>query len=411
MVKLSRYILVLIGIIGFAIVIPRFYWMAFAKPIRAPFIQYSCIDKDFMILRSDEGVVRTNTKGQEFDREEYEAKLPFMYTRQLLMNQTMPDSIDGVEMDMHDISNARSTFRVRPKDIHAPQPSLYPLFESKSGRANLEMPEDFFRITWRMEFIKAATNKIDEEKSRMFSAVLYKRGFEFPAKSINGIPTTRKSCDEGYLVVDSKDQLFHVKMVQAKPFVEKVDVPQGLTFKTIQCVDFSDKLYYAYLFTANNELYVLTQYDYLLVKMDAENIDPEKNEIRIYGDLFNYNVISTGDGFVVSQVLDKDFKKVDEYSESWAVRDERKEGKIAQFLFPVQLKMTDADSGYIKFFTEINDTFNWLILSLVLLVIHFFLIKKQEAKLQKNLLDFALILGSGIFGFIAVHIFPNKFFD
>jgi hypothetical protein len=38
-------------------------------------------------------------------------------------------------------------------------------------------------------------------------------------------------------------------------------------------------------------------------------------------------------------------------------------------------------------------------------------VKKQEAKFQKNLLDFAIILLSGIFGFIAVHIFPNKFFD
>ena len=103
MVKFSRYILVIIAVIAFAIVLPKFYWMAFEKPIRAPYIRYSCIDNDFMIIRSNDGVKYTNSKGEIFTREEYETKLPFFYTRQLLLNETMPDSINGVEMDMHEV--------------------------------------------------------------------------------------------------------------------------------------------------------------------------------------------------------------------------------------------------------------------------------------------------------------------
>ncbi len=411
MVKFSRYILVIIGIIAFAIVLPKFYWMAFAKPIRAPFIQYSCIGHDFMIMHFNDGVKRTNTKGDEFTREEYETKLPFMYTRQLLMNETMPDSINGVEMDMHDISKNRSIFRIRPKDIHSPQPTLFPLFESESGRANLEMPKDFFRITWRMEFIVAGTNKIDEEKSRMFSAVLFKRGFKFPAKSINGLPTTRKSCDEGYLVIDSEDQLFHVKLIKGKPFVEKVNVPNGLKFKFISCVDFKNKLYYAYLFSSDNHVYILTQYDYELVKFPVDDLDPEIDEIRIYGNLLNYNVICTGDGFIKSTVLNPDYNKVDEYSETWLVRDKRLEGKIAQFLFPAQITMTDSKSGFVNFFFELNRTINGLVLSLIFIIIHFLILKRRREKLSKHFIDLGLISITGVFGFIAVHFFPNKFFD
>lgn len=411
MVKFSRYILVIIGIIGFAIVLPKFYWMAFAKPIRAPFIQYSCIDHDFMILRSNDGVKRTNSQGKEFTREQFETKLPFLYTRQLLMNETMPDSINGIEMDMHEISTNRSTFRVRPKDINSPQPTLFPLFESQSGRANLEMPKDFFRITWRMEFIDAETNKIDEEKSRMFSAVLYKRGFKFPAKSINGLPTTRKSCDEGYLVIDSEDQLFHVKLIQGKPFVKKVNVPNTLKFKSIRCVDFKNKLYYAYLFSTDNQVYILTQYDYELIKFPVEDLDPEINEIRIYGDLLNYNVICTGDGFVKSTVLNSNYNKINEYSETWLVRDERLEGKIAQFLFPAQITMTDSKSGFVKFFFEINQSINWFILSLLFIIVHFLILKRRKVKFLKHFIDFGIIAITGVFGFIAVNFFPNKFFD
>ncbi len=410
MVKLSRYFLVIIAIIGFAIALPKLYWVAFAQPIRAPFIQYSCIDNDFVLIRSEDEVVRTNSKGETFTREEYENKLPLMYTRQLLMNNTMPDSINGVEMDMHEISTNRSTFRVRPREIHAPQPTLFPLFESQSGRANLEMPTDFFRITWRMEFIDAESNKVDEEKSRMFSAVLYNRGFKFPAKSINGLPTTRKSCDEGYLVIDSDDQLFQVKMIKGKPFVEKVKLPDGLKFSWISCVDFKDKLYYAYLFSTDNNVYVLTQYDYQMVRLDVENINPEENEIRIYGDLFNYNIISTGEGEITSQVLNKEYKKVDEYQETWPVRYERTEGKVAQFLFPAQLKMSDSNSSFVRFFFEANKSFTWILLSLLLMAAQFVIIKKRKENIKNQLVDFGIIAVTGIFGFIAVNFFPNKFF-
>ncbi len=415
MVKLSRYILVIIAVIGFAIVIPKFYWMAFAKPIRSPFVMWSCIDNDFMITRSGGGIKRTSRNLEKLDktltREEYEQKLPFLFIRQLLMNGTMPDSINGIEMDTHDIGASRSTFRVRPKDIHSPMPTLFPLFESQSGRANLEMPEDFFRITWRMEFINAESNKANEEKSQMFSAVLFKRGFKFPAKSINGLPTTRKSCDEGYLVIDSDDQLFHIKMVEAKPFVEKIELPNGLKFKAIQCVDFKNKHYYAYLFSTDNQLYILSQYDYELTKLPVENINPDINEIRIYSDFLNFNIISKGDGNIKSTVLDRDYNLVDTYYETWKVRDERTEGKVAQFLFPAQIKMTNKNSGFIKFFFEPNKSFNWLILSLLFVVAHFIILKKRKEKLAKHIIDFCIIALTGVFGFIAVNFFPNKFFD
>ncbi|MFV0593302.1 MAG: DUF4857 domain-containing protein [Draconibacterium sp.] len=410
MVKISRYLLVVIAITGFAIALPKLYWMMFARPIKAPFVQYSAVDHDFIILRSDNGVVRTNTSGKVFTREEYEAKLPFMYTRQLLMSQNLPDSLNGVEMDLQQISKYRSSFRLKPEDIHAPLPSLYPLFESQSGRVNLEMPDDYFRISWRMEFINAKTNQIDEEKSRMFSAVLYHRGFQFPATSINGIPSTLKSCDEGYLVIDSADQLFHVKMVKGKPFVRKVDVPEGLKFKTIQCVDDNDKLYYAYLFSEDNHIYALTQYDYLLERFPVGDVNPDVYEIRIYGDLLNYNITILGEGFVRSHIFDRDLNPLTEYSESWPVQQERKEGKIAGALFPVQLSMTNDKSSFVNFYFKTGNSFYWLIISFLLAFTQYIIIRKRKEKLQNQFLDLVIICISGIFGFFAVNIFPNKFF-
>lgn len=409
MVRLSRYFLIIIAAIAFSAVIPKIYWTAFEKPIRPPFVMYSCIENDFMVLRSGNGVTRSDRKGNSYTREEYEQKLPMLYARQLIVSGTMPDSINGAAIDVHELNMHRSTFRLRASGLSTPGPGLYPMFESQSGRANLEMPKDYFRITWRMEFIDANTNKILEEKSRMFSAALYNRGFVFPAESINGIPTTRKSIDEGYLIVDSEGQLFHVKMIKAKPYIKKVGLPEGLKFKHISCVDFRDKQYYAYLFSEENGLYILTQDDYILKKLPVEGLIPGEQEIRIYGDFFNYNIICRGNGYMKSQVLDAKFNKVDEYIEIWPVKMERPEGKIYQFIFPGELRLSNKNSGYNAFFFELTKSLNWIILSIVLIAFQVLIIRKRGRMLKNQIADILIIGITGIFGFLSVNIFPNKF--
>ena len=411
-VKISRYILVLSAIVGFSMVLPQLYWMAFSEPDKPAFIMYSCIKNDFMIIDRDADAMQwRDTKGNSYPRNEFEKNLPLFYYRQLMLANTMPDSINGVAMDMHSINYNRTIFSISPNELDAPVAELYPLFEAESGRANIEMPDDFFRIGWRMEFIDAKTNKILEEKSRMFSAVLYKRGFEFPAKSINGIPTPQKSIDEGYLVTDSKNQLFHIKMLQGKPYVVKVNLPSGLKFKAISCQDFRNKRFYAYLFSTSNELYILTQDEYELIKFPVSGIDPQKYKIRILGDLFHYNISITSNDFIKVYAVDSDYNYVDEYQEFRHPANNAKAAKVFKALFPWQIKLKDENSTYIRFFSRFNSSFYWIILSTILVATQIFIVKKRKARLKNNFIDFLAIGISGIFGFLAVNIFPNKFYD
>ncbi len=473
MVRLSRYILVLVALMAAATALPQLYWMLFGQPVRTPFVMYSCVDDVFMIQRNDDPIVREDTRGNTYTREEYEEKLPLLYMRQLMLSGTMYDTIRGIPVDAREVNMARSTFRYKPADRYTPEPGLYPLLESESGRANLEMPEDYFRITWRMEFIDAKTNRVNEEKSQLFSAALYHKGFQFPALKIAGLPTTRKSCDEGYLVVDAAEQLFHVKMVKGKPYVRPVELPEGLRFEHISCVDFRDKLYYAYLIDKNGETWILTQDDYELVKLPAGSFNPASEDLRIYGDLFHYNMIFNGDGFIRVVVLDKDYAKVDEYNETWKTAIERPEGKAFTWLFPGELILADDNSNFLKFRFEGNPVVRWIWLSLVLAAVHFLLLLRRKtlsprktASLEEissspgsqnsliqplevslssaesrqdlqgeasdhssaqsrsslkshpyrnnlwgHVADLAIVLLTGIFGFIAVRIFPNRFFD
>jgi hypothetical protein len=410
MEKFSRFILVVVAIMVLSITLPTLYWMAFEKPIKKPFVLYSCIDDDFFILRTGTPTTYEDRKGNKYNRDQYEQKLPMWNFQQLMVSGKMPDTIKGRAMDMHDIGRNRSFVRYKPEDMNCPKPQLFPLFESQSGRASLELPNDYFRITWRMEFIDAATNKILEEKSQQFSAALYHFGFSFPATRIEGLPTTRKSCDEGYLIVDSENKLFHIKMIKGKPFVKKVGLPEGLKFKHIICVDFKDKKYYAYLFSEKNEIYILTQDEYELIKFPVTEFNADNCELKLYGDFFNYNVTVDSEDHTDVIILDKEYKKVASYEESFPVLSERREGKIFGYLFPAQLSMEDANSKFLDFYFKRSGGMGWIFFHLLLVGFHFVILFRRKAQIKSNLVDLGLVAVTGIYGLLAVNLFQNKFF-
>jgi hypothetical protein len=158
-------------------------------------------------------------------------------------------------------------------------------------------------------------------------------------------------------------------------------------------------------------MYILTQDEYELIKFPVPNIDPTKNEIRIYGDIFHYNIIVYGSNLIKAYVLDSDYNFVDEYEEPTPTNEQTREEKIFRALFPGQIEITSPNSNFIKFFVKINRPFHWLVLNFILTALQFFIVKQKKSVLKNNVIDFAIIALFGIFGFLPVHIFPNKFFD
>lgn len=406
MIRSTRILLILLTIFVCSIALPKLYWLAFEEPIRKPFVIYSCVDNDFMIFDAATQL-RYDTRGNSYTREEMEEKLPLMYMRQLLISEKMPDSIRGVEMDMKLISKARSTFRLNAKDINSPQPKVFPLFESESGRASLELPEEFFRITWRMEFLNALTNSINEEQSQRFSAALYQKGFQFPAKSISGIPTVRKSCDEGYFITDANDQLFHVKMVHNNPFVYHVELPSNIEKLTwISCIDNKDKLYFGYAIANDQSVYAISQLDYSFKKIPTEGYNSKTCNLKIYSDYFHYNVIVENDHGVRVQACDKEFQVVDTYNKQWQTKYEQKGGAIAASIFPFQMSLTSPHSKYIGLYPINFVGFYWIIVNIIICIIYVLISRRKTHKI--DIFDLIIVCISGIYGFIAVFAFRNE---
>ena len=273
--------------------LPWCYSFFAAKPSKSPFSMYSTLIDDFVSIGQEEGkgVVRHDQSGNTYTQEQVDSILPFFYIRQLMSDERFPDSIKGVAVTPREVQTTNFNFRSTPSDINASRIELYPLLESMSGRVDLTMPDDVFRITSKgIEFIKMATNAIDTHKSRQFTEAMLKKGFKFPAQRVAGNPTTRKEYDEGYLLLDNEGKLFHLKQTKNRPYVRAIPLPEGLKAKYLFITEFRSRKTLGFLTDADNNFYVLNNKTYDLVKTGVPAFNPEQDALSIFGNLFDWTV-------------------------------------------------------------------------------------------------------------------------
>ena len=411
-IKISRYFLLVIIIAVCAHFIPKLYWMKFEKSVRTPFISYSPIIHDFIISANVSGsklaseVIIKDTKGNVYTREENDSLLPFMNFRQLASLNKMPVSIDGVDISLDAVRMNNFTFRLTPDAIDFKPISLYSLLESKSGRVKLEMPNNFFRITDRMEFVDGLTNKIDEEKSKIFSDYVLKKGFKFPAKIIAGNPTTRKPFDEGYFVLDANNNLFHIKMVKGKPFCENTNIPKDLDIVNITAMEMNLREFYAYIVTKDNQIYLLSYNNYKLIKLPVKNYNYKTDKFFIIGDLLYRTTSVFHNNYVEIFVADRNYKLVDHYTQGWQDKYETTAGMISTYIFPFSINYLDADSSWYDLYLKFSDLRS-LIVNFFIALIAIGVIKYRKQNLSNSLIDIVLVLFTGIYGLIAVMSIKN----
>lgn len=411
LVKISRVLLLIIIVVVCAHFIPKLYWMKFEKSIRSPFVSYSPIIKDFIIPDVSSGMLNSeikwkDSKGNIYTREQNDSLLPFMNFRQLAALNKMPDSIDGIEIPLDKVRLANFTFRLSPSAIDFEEIKLYSLLESQSGRIKLEMPIDFFRIKERMEFIDSYTNKINEEKSELFTKVLSEKGFKFPAKIIAGNPTTRKPFDEGYFVLDSNNNLFHIKMVKGEPFCVNTNIPKDLKIVHITAMEMNQREFYAYIVTEDNQVYLLSYNEYKLIKLPIKNYNHKSDTFLIIGDLFYRTISVVHDDNIEVFVSDRNYKMIDHYKQNWESQSASTAGVVSSYLFPFSISYVDDNSSWIDLYLKFSDS-RALIINFFALLFAIGVIRYRKQSISKSYVDLILVLLTGIYGLISMISIKN----
>lgn len=253
---------------------------------------YSSVHKSFITMKKTNNVaIWVDENNNVFSREQADSLLPFFYVRQLIADNRFPDSISGQSFTAFEVNNTNFMFYNSPSSINANLVKLYPLLESQSKRVELTMPNDVFRTTENgIEFIDMASNTINEEKSERFTQVMLAKNFSFPAKYLSGNATTRKDYDEGYLIIDSDNKLFHLKQMVGRPYVKAIELPDNITASNVYITEFRSRNTLGFLSDTENRLYVILA-DYTIKRVDIPSFNPNAEALTIYGNILDWTVM------------------------------------------------------------------------------------------------------------------------
>lgn len=269
-----------------------------SKETKIPFTLYSTIKEDFISITHDEakgGIIGTDQQGKIYTQHEVDSLLPFFYMRQLISDNRIPDTINGVKIKPHMVQMTNFNYKNNPSDLNTKKPALYPLMESMSSRVDLEMPDDVFRITENgIEFITISSNSVDKKKSSRFTKKMLEKGFVFPARQISGNPTTKKDYDEGYLILDKTGKLFQLKMTVGTPYVKQIELPKFIEVKNVFITEFRDRKTLGFLVDSQNKFYILVNKTYELFNTNIK-YNPVEDGLVIFGNMLDWTVCITTD--------------------------------------------------------------------------------------------------------------------
>lgn len=276
--------------------VPACYSLLRPHTDKFPFVLYSQLDSDFIAFRTiDKQVHYEDFHGQVFTKAQADSLLPLFAYRQLLAEGRMPDSLYGYELTPKLIQRYTFHFKTSPRQLHKPSVGLYTMLESASGSVDLTLPPDVFRLTDDgLEFIDCETNALLPAKSRSFTRELKKKGFCFPVQCIWGNGTTRKDYDNGFLLSDSQEQLYWLRMQHGMPVVFPISSDNTHGWKQLFTMEPASHLMIGLAVTKDNRLYVIRSPHKenipTSVALPIESYNPDEMQITIIGDLFHWTV-------------------------------------------------------------------------------------------------------------------------
>ena len=407
MVKLSRIFILLLVVLMAAVTLPHYYRISFGKRVVNPMINFSPVTNDFLIGSYSHNKFQwVDSQGHEYTREEADRLLPFSNYRLLLAKGKMPDSLQGVEINIDSLRLNSLFMRLRPKEIDPPGIKMFPLFESKPVRLKLTMPKDFVRLTSRMEFINARDNTIDERLTQNFTTAIKEQGFIFPGVKYFGNPSTRKAFDEGYFVVDAAGKFFHIKKVRGKPYCKKISLPAG--FKVRHMVVYENGLqeFYGMLINEKNEVFLLLYDQYKLQKLPVKMYNALTDQLVFRGNLFYRLVTVIKDRKILSSVVNRQYEEIATYEQEIPASFGKTAELVQAYLFPFTLQFAISTTYFQDFyFSPYSYAALWL--NFLLMFSMLFLKRYRGRNGLNRWYDFFLVLVSGIFGFIAILIYEN----
>jgi hypothetical protein len=344
----------------------------------------------------------TDLKGNQYTTAQLDSLMPLLNFRQLMVDGKLPDSINGKQITPQILRSKSVTYRYTPEMMQTPQVGLYILFETMPKRVGLEMPDDVFRMKDRIEFIDAETNKVNAAKNELFRKALDKAGYQFPPQWLSGNPNPRKAYDEGYFSLDAKGDLFHIKMVNDRPYIRNTKIGDKIDPAWFSMLEVSDKRFYGFLFSRRGEMYILEGNDgkYEPLKLDIPQLDLTQDQITIMGNLLYWTVwVTAPEGRHYYGLETETLKQVAAYT---VERSQTAWDRVVKYAFPYYLTFEQAHNDYLMPKLHYTTWYGFGV-NVLLVIAGCFLFRNRKQRIFVPV----YILLTGVAGFIALWILPN----
>ncbi|MDR2038978.1 MAG: DUF4857 domain-containing protein [Bacteroidales bacterium] len=401
--KIVRIAIILTGTLVFMWGVPALVQLATSSPQKYPFVYYSSVIEEFC-FRETEGknAIKRDASGRLYNDAQFDSIMPMLYYRQLSVNGKMPDSIQGRAVTMPEIRQKSFTYRYNCEELSTPSMDLYIMYESMPKRVNIESPGDVFRMKDNIEFVDVESNRVNKEKSLLFATELDKRRYTFPAQWLQGLMTNRKPYDEGYFSLDATGQLFHIKMVNDRPFIRNTHVSDSMDVVYFSMLPVSDKRFYGFLYDSEGYIYILESPTYQPRKVDIPPVNLHEDRIMIMANMFFWTVyVNTPEGRYYYALDNDSLQRVDQ---TFIAAQPGLWDKTAAWLFPVYLTFEDRDSKYLN--PEFHFT-SWIAFIMnILAALLFFIFARKKRKCLY--LQSGYVLLTGIAGLLSVLIIPDN---
>jgi len=350
-----------------AVYLPVLYDKIFMDEVDKTHLFYSPVSQDFILKEKIVGKAPEAAKGFASDhhsnlaykkadgtyvpRRAFERHLPFIYYKNMEILGVLPITLGGQTFNKKTIKAQRRVLELNARDLaqRYPEVPFYPLLESNPGQARLVFPEDRFRMTdTDMEFINADANTLDSVLTKMYTHTLKKKGFTFPARSVNGKFTVLKPFDEGVFLVDHNFHVFHVKRVDDKPAIVKTPISPDVKIRAIKISESKQKKYYGIALSEDGRVFLLGYDNYRLTPVPLTHYDPDRMDLKLIFNPLYCTAIYSDDTTIRAVAMDKNLVPIKTFVHTMSRATVTTAVKVRDLLFPFTLKLgTPRSSGYV----------------------------------------------------------------
>jgi len=406
---------IIISILLLSIYLPEIYKSMFVKRVDNTAIYYSPAAEEFIKATVKKGRYRNIVYSsiddkREYSEDEFRRLLPFRYFYSLIATNNFPQKFQEFTKKQKLIKKELRYIRLRPKKINSKSVNLYPLFESSPKYGVLTFPNDMFRLSEKgITFIDTITNSENKQKSAEYNNIFLKLGAKFPLKYAFGNPTTRKPFDEGYFILDSIGQLFHLKMELNMPVINKIDT-NGIDIKYILVKEHISKEFYAIAVSKDSNIYLIMYDNYKLKKLPLEHYDYKTMLFKIYTTPINrvvttsYTDYKSNEKVIRTMVLDMKYNKIKENIYKYTLNNSLLYETIKSLIFPYTLYIKQSKEFYATLEIK-NINFNSFILYFIISILYILYIKFKNEGIKNHIIPSILIFTSGIYAIISLIMF------